>query len=65
MRYKAPGFLNDRWFNIEALLTEADAGRTAVTLNGGTIGRGPGGKGMVRKAVGAFRTAIEEQTQAG
>lgn len=51
--------------NIEVLLADAEGGGTTVTLNGSSFGRGPGGKPQVKKAMGALRTAIEEQAQSG
>ncbi len=56
-----PGFINNRSFRVEVSLAAAEGAETTLTLDGWTFGKGPGGKGMVKRAIGQFRTAIEAQ----
>ena len=59
-----PGVIDMRPYHVEVLLSDADGSKTTFTLNGWTFGKGPGMKGMVKRATGEFRAAVEAQALA-
>ncbi len=56
-----PGVIDMRPYHVEVSLTDAEGGEITFTLNGWSFGKGPGLTRMVKRAIGEFRTAIEEQ----